>query len=363
MNNENSVPIADLFELNKRVSLNLWHMANEHSQPSNLSPHVIYPLKRDRTVRISEQEARIICCGLLNNLSLYYSVETPTKQKYVQKGKKKEGMSAQTDLTMYGFDGQSFKRVINMEFKAHNCGKRDIAKDIEKLVREGIQGDWFHTLGNTDSGTMRKLFRKFESSFLGYSHIFCDIEISIVFCFCVLEKRKAYMRHFFYEPSQNEYEEYVSSFFNASNLDKHWYKFLKNDFENNVEQKISIPPESTKNHISYEEFLELCGDCGRALQEALCEKYSKKLRFVYGGKTMTVNLRPPKSCILRISNKFSERRENICEFSEQLENIFVRNRIPVSNGKVSIPVEKDERFIRLILQSISEYLDQVGDKK
>jgi hypothetical protein len=243
MNNENSVPIADLFELNKRVSLNLWQMANERGKPSGLSPHVIYPFKRDRTVRISEQEARIICCGLLNNLSLYYSVETPTKQRYVQKGKKKEGTSAQTDLTMYGFDGQSFKRVINMEFKAHNCDKRDIAKDIEKLVREGIQGNWFHTLGNTDSGTMGKLFRKFESSFLGYSHIFCDIEISIVFCFCVLKKQKAYMRPFLYQPSKDRYEKYVTDFFDSSssNLKDHWQVFEACEL-------INIPGEPNDEH-------------------------------------------------------------------------------------------------------------------
>jgi len=227
MNNENSVPIADLFDINKRVSLNLWHMANEHGQPSNLSPHVIYPLKRDRSVRISEQEARIICCGLLNNLSLYYSVETPTKQRYVQKGKKKEGMSAQTDLTMYGFDGQTFKRVINMEFKAHNCDKRDIAKDIEKLVREKIDGNWFHIFGNTNRRTMPSVFEKFKDSFLSYSRSFSRQKISIVFCFCVLQKQKAYMRHFLYQPSKHRYEEYVTDFFDSSssNLKDNWQFF------------------------------------------------------------------------------------------------------------------------------------------
>ncbi|HUU17847.1 MAG TPA: hypothetical protein VMW72_11900 [Sedimentisphaerales bacterium] len=80
MSNKNSTRISELFELNQRLSLSLWQMANEQGQPSNLSPHVIYPLKRDKTVRISEQEARALCCSLLNNLSLYYSIETPTKK-------------------------------------------------------------------------------------------------------------------------------------------------------------------------------------------------------------------------------------------------------------------------------------------
>lgn len=225
MNNENSVPIADLFELNKRVSLNLWHMANEHGQPSNLSPHVIYPLKRDGKVRISEQEARIICCSILDHLSFYYSVETPTKERYVQKGKKKKGQSARIDLTIYSFDGESLGRLFNIEFKAHNGDKKHIKWGIEKLVREKIDGDWFHIFGNTNRRTMPSIFEKFKDSFLSYSRSFSRQEISIVFCFCILKKQYAYMRHFFYEPSQNDYSEYVTSFFDASNLDKHWYKF------------------------------------------------------------------------------------------------------------------------------------------
>lgn len=226
MINEKSSLVDDIFELNKRISENLWHMANESGQPSNLSPYVIFPLKRDekKTVRISEQEARIVCCNLLASQKTYYSVETPTKKRYVQKGKKPEGISAQTDLTIFGFEGQCFHRLVNIEFKAHNPTPENIRKDIEKLVREGIQGNWFHLLENTDGGTFKALFRKFEDSFHNNSHDYHNTLISIIFCFCVLEKQKAYMRHFFYEPLKDNYSELVTRFFDGSqsSIDKNW---------------------------------------------------------------------------------------------------------------------------------------------
>jgi len=234
MINEKSSLVDDIFELNKRISENLWHMkneANENGRPSNLSPYVIFPLKRDenKTVRISEQEARIVCCNFLASQKTYYSVETPTKKRYVQKGKKPEGISAQTDLTIFGFDEHSFSRAVNVEFKAHNPTEKNIGKDIEKLVREGIQGNWFHILNSYNAGTFPALFSKFKYAFIEYpkehnNEEFSSKIISIVFCFCVLVKPKAYMRHFFYEPLQDKYSELVNRFFDGSqsSIDKNW---------------------------------------------------------------------------------------------------------------------------------------------
>lgn len=227
MSDGDSGLITDLFELNKRLSLNLWHLAAENDSPLTLSPRVIYPLKRDGTIRISEQEARIVCCGLLNNLSLYYSVETPTRQRYVQKGKNKEGMSAQTDLTVYSVEDKSFSRICNIEFKAHNCDKSQIAKDIEKLVRERTTGNWFHILKNTNRGTIGTLFKKFQQSFLYYSQSFARLEISIVFCYCILDKQELYIRHFLYDPAKQEYKSYIGGFFDALNLHTDWHIFAE----------------------------------------------------------------------------------------------------------------------------------------
>jgi len=117
-----------------------------------------------------------------------------------------------------------------------------------------------------------------------------------------------------------------------------------------------------KNRISHEVFFELCGDCGRSLQETIYEKYFKELRLLYGGKTMTLNQLKPKSCFLRISNKFEKKGEKIRDFSDQMKNIFVQNKIPVIDGTVTVPEEKNESLIQLILLSISKYLDQIQGK-
>lgn len=240
MHNTKPRPSDELVDIDQQISLKLWNLTDAHSKPTGLSPHVIYPTKRDKTIRISEQEARIVCCGILDNLSLYYSVENPTEKTYKQSGKKY--MSAQTDLTIYTFDGQSFHRAINVEFKGPQATKKDVGKDVEKLVREGCFGGWFHILSNSNRGTFRSLFSKFKYGFIEYPKLFSpekftSKKISILFCFCVLAKQHAYLRHFVYEPSQNGYEEYVTSFFNASNLDQHWHIFVKKVVEGNIKRR------------------------------------------------------------------------------------------------------------------------------
>ena len=110
--------ITDIFEINRRICFNLWDMVDVHSEPRGLSPRLILPEKRNKATRISEQESRILYCGLLNTLNYYYSIETPTEKTYMQLGTKR--MSASSDLSLYRHDGGAFKKVMNVEFKAHN---------------------------------------------------------------------------------------------------------------------------------------------------------------------------------------------------------------------------------------------------
>jgi len=208
--------VDDIFEICRRVCLHLWNLCNENSEPAALTPHLIFPKRRDGTIRISEQEARLLCCDLLNSSNYYYSVETPTKEKY---GK---GRSALTDVTLHTFDGNSFQRAISIEFKPPNCTQEEIRKDLEKLVREQILGNWFHTLKNANRGTFRRLFQKFAFAFCEHASYFSDMKISVVFCFCVLEKGTAYMKSFNYEPKTYKYEDYVTKFFDPSAIDDKW---------------------------------------------------------------------------------------------------------------------------------------------
>lgn len=207
--------IKDLFELNRRVSQRLWDVAHEGEMPQGLSPKIIFPNRRDGSIRISEQESRVLYFSLVNDFNYFYSVETPTKEKYRQTGRG-DGVSAQTDMTLYNVCENSLQRCANIEFKAHNPISKDIAKDIEKLVREQITGNWFHTLKNCNSGTFPSLFAKFRDAFTGdveKYQLYSGIEITIVFCFCILEKRQVYVKSFSYKPSMGNLKDYVEEFF------------------------------------------------------------------------------------------------------------------------------------------------------
>ena len=226
--------IDDLFEINRRICLDLWNLCDANGIPSSLSPRLIFPTKGSQ-VRISEQEARIICCDLLNRLSYYFSIETPTKGRYVQTGQ--VGTRARTDLSLYKFENTYFKQVANIELKAHKSKFENIRKDIEKIVRERLTGNWFHTLKSFHGSTVKDMFKWLKASFLKHSNTFASERISIIFCFCVLKKREAYMRNFFYDPSSFEYASYVSEFFDSSDIRDKWQIFSQSGFAIKPEKK------------------------------------------------------------------------------------------------------------------------------
>ena len=181
-----------------------------NSRLEGLSPRLILPQKRSGEIRISEQESRVLYCGTLNTLNYFYSIETPTEELYQQKGK--TPVSASSDLSIYLNRRDKFEKVVNVEFKAHNPQKEHIRKDIEKLIKEEITGNWFHTLKNVDNRTIPTLFDKFKESFLNCSNIIKE-DLSLVFCFCIIEKKWACQKEFNFEPDQDNLSEYIDNFF------------------------------------------------------------------------------------------------------------------------------------------------------
>jgi len=220
-----------LTELFQQTCIKLWNLSDVESEPSALAPRLVYPL-RGKEIRISEQEARLVCCSILDHSSLFYSVETPTNKTYQQKGNK--FIRGRTDLTIYKSGTQPFQRDIYIEFKNPGSSEKQVGKDIEQLVREGYTGGYFQIVCKTNSGTFKKLFQKYTYGFIEYQKLFSPEEfsskkISILFCFCVLQKQKqkAYMRPFLYQPSKDQYEEYVTGFFDSSSssLKDNWQIF------------------------------------------------------------------------------------------------------------------------------------------
>ena len=203
----------DIFEINRRVCFDLWNMnsVKEKDNFKYLAPRLIYPIKRDEMARISEQESKLLYCNILNNTSYFYSIETPTEKSYQFTGNSE--LSARTDLTIYQQNEGIFERLVNVEFKAHNQDEKNFIKDIEKLLREGLTGNWFHTLKNIDSRTLPNIFEKMKNSFQKMiASIDNKVDISVVFCYCVFEKGWACLKHFDLE-ANDEPEGYIDSFF------------------------------------------------------------------------------------------------------------------------------------------------------
>ncbi len=134
---------------------------------------IVFPLKRDGTLRVSEQELRFVFVEQLNNeigqgWDVYYSVETPTQDTYnFQKEPRQDpcGQSAMFDLVI--FDNQ-FHRIALIEFKANNPCEHDYKKDFVKLVNseEGNDLDKFliEIVVNADSGTIESLRAKIKGN-------------------------------------------------------------------------------------------------------------------------------------------------------------------------------------------------------
>jgi hypothetical protein len=204
--------INDIIEVNRRLFYDLWNLSNVSGSPSGLSPRLILPKKRDEVIRISEQEARFLFCNLLNNLNYFYSAETPTEKLYRQKGQ--TPLSASSDLSIYSYENNKFNKLMNVEFKAHNPPKEHIIKDIEKLIKEDIPGNWFHLLKNIDSKTLPVLFSKISESLKTHLKDSESKRISIVFSFCVLDKKWACLKRFQYDDPIVDINKYVDDFFN-----------------------------------------------------------------------------------------------------------------------------------------------------
>lgn len=180
-------------------------------KPKVLSPRLIFPQKINKDIRISEQESKILYCSILNDTNYYYSVETPTEETYSFTGKK--SISARSDLSIYGYQNGSLVKLANIELKSGSTKKNEIKKDVEKMIRENITGNWFHTIKNADSKTIRSLFDKFKYSFIELEYLLKKHEnIDIIFCFCIYELRTSLIKRFQYSKDY-VLKDYVNEFF------------------------------------------------------------------------------------------------------------------------------------------------------
>lgn len=153
---------SDISEVCERTDRLLWDAyarSADNQLGGNRMGCLVFPRKRDNSLRVSEQEARFAFVEtLLSQKSLRYSVEAPTSKTYSFTGKKP--ISAQTDLQVHDLADVG---VCNVEFKkggissSNNSEIHSIYKDLEKLLREPFWGLWFHLIEGTDNSTIKHL--------------------------------------------------------------------------------------------------------------------------------------------------------------------------------------------------------------
>ena len=133
------------------------------------SGQLIFPSKSD-VKRISEQELRQLFIEEFRAESnnLYYSIETPTVNRYSFTNKSKvikvaddvdKGQSALIDMCVFEKKDEKseYTRHLNIEFKHKNATKDNITKDILKLMHEKESGAFIVLLKNTNTGTLNNL--------------------------------------------------------------------------------------------------------------------------------------------------------------------------------------------------------------
>ena len=134
-------------------------IGEENNIRQNAESRLIFPKKRKGEKRISEQELRFLLARELEKQKeFYYSMETPTEDKYSFKGKK--ALSARIDLCLHNSKG---KRISLIELKHENV---DVKNDFLKLLcdSETEQNYFVQFVYNADKNTIPNTESKYKEA-------------------------------------------------------------------------------------------------------------------------------------------------------------------------------------------------------
>lgn len=175
--------IAQTFEVIKKVYDTQKEEFGNSSEFCESGSRIIFPKYsvryRNGETRISEQELRFIFVEQFNKYcennswNAYYSVETPTEEKYIfsKKGDKNcphkvdgEGNGGQSAMIDLSIHDDKFERIALIEFKALNPEESAFAKDFCKLSNEPTCLTFFIMIVKShDNGTITNIHKKIES--------------------------------------------------------------------------------------------------------------------------------------------------------------------------------------------------------
>lgn len=194
---DNKEIILDIISEAFKHVKNAYDLSNEPN--SSKDSRLIFPKKRDESIRVSEPNIRVSEQELRftfveeflkyvkkKKKDWYYAVEVPTKIKYDFSDKKNpkvaeegKGKSASFDLAIYAKGDNNFNLIALLEFKAGNPKKFDYHKDLVKLENEK-EGDnevlrfFIEIVKNADERTPKNIESKLkdkrqQTDFICYS--------------------------------------------------------------------------------------------------------------------------------------------------------------------------------------------------
>ena len=130
---------------------------------------IVFPLKRSKEIRVSEQELRFVfveqfnkyCTNAKNNCNLFYSIETPTQKEYnFSNPNSKNQRSGCIDLVIFNSEGE---RICLIEFKANNPPIDNYKKDFAKLDKEDVElGYFIQIVENSETTTVLNIENKID---------------------------------------------------------------------------------------------------------------------------------------------------------------------------------------------------------
>lgn len=156
---------------------------------------LVYPTKRNDKNRISEQEARFLFVQKIEKKNdFFYSVEAPTKEKYIFTGKEGNERSGNFDVCLYDENKQR-KHLI--EFKALNPENASYNKDFVKLIKDenGLTNYFIQVINNTNTGTLPNIEKKYNEALEYAKKNDLKNQSELVIFLCVIGNNKAVYKY------------------------------------------------------------------------------------------------------------------------------------------------------------------------
>ncbi len=147
-----------MINLIKKTALKISSIGKEIEKDFKNDNQLVFPTQfqpsKEKEIRYSEQELRqCFIDSIKEDREFYYSVETPTEEKYSFTGSKL--ISGNLDLCLYKLEKNQLKRKICIEFKSHQI-KSSYFNDLYKTTKEKGNNIYFHMLKSIDNGSLTK---------------------------------------------------------------------------------------------------------------------------------------------------------------------------------------------------------------